>query len=363
MSKHPLYFVFAFVLVYLCACGSQPVKPTKPAGKYDDLFDIIPTAEKDSGPAQSKDMSHVVDAVPRYEKRTIAGNKSPYKVKGIVYHVMDEPKGFKEVGMASWYGNKFHGRNTSNGEVYDMYGMTGAHKSLPIPSYVRVTNLKNNKTIVVRINDRGPFAHGRVIDLSYAGAQKLGYVHAGTAKVVVEYIDFPNQPAPVPSKQKPQPVSHQPIKQQPINQQPIKQAPQASQIPAVGLAPSAATQLDAVNKAKQVKQTPAVQPSTKPQADTQVSAQSTTHASTQANTVLQRYLQVGAFYDEAAALTMQFQVASHIQWPVKVVEGKAADQRQIYRVFIGALPDDATQNILQRSLIALGLPDSHPVMR
>jgi len=133
-------------------------------------------------------MRHIADAIPKYEKRTIAGNKSPYMVKGVVYRVMEEPRGYEGEGLASWYGEKFHGNATSNGETYDMYAMTAAHKTLPIPSYVRVERTDTGASIVVRVNDRGPFAEGRVIDLSYAAAQKLGYLEQGTAPVRVSYI-------------------------------------------------------------------------------------------------------------------------------------------------------------------------------
>ncbi len=148
-----------------------------------------PLIIKDSGPREPVDVSHVPDAVPRYEPRTIAGNRTPYEVLGKTYHVLPESQGYIEDGIASWYGNKFHGRNTSNGEVYSMYGMTAAHKSLPIPSYVRVTNLRNGKQVVVRVNDRGPFHEGRIIDLSYAGASKLGFLKQGTAPVRVEALE------------------------------------------------------------------------------------------------------------------------------------------------------------------------------
>lgn len=171
------------LLLILTACES----PGQRDG--DGLRNIIPTAEPDRAPARPKDVSGVPDAVPRLEQRTLAGNKSPYKVKGIVYRVMDSPDGYEAYGIASWYGEKFHGNHTSNGEIYDMYQMTAAHKTLPIPSYVRVTNVENGKSVIVRVNDRGPFARGRIIDLSYAGAKKLDYIESGTAKVKVEYID------------------------------------------------------------------------------------------------------------------------------------------------------------------------------
>ncbi len=153
-----------------------------------DTFSLI-YEERDSGPDRPVDVSHIPEPIPRIEPRTIAGNKSPYTVLGKTYHVMLNPNGYIKKGVASWYGRKFHGRRTSNGEIYDMYGMTAAHKTLPIPSYVRVTNVKNKRSIIVRVNDRGPFHDDREIDLTYTAAKKLGFENAGTAPVVVEYID------------------------------------------------------------------------------------------------------------------------------------------------------------------------------
>jgi rare lipoprotein A len=132
-----------------------------------------------------------VDAIPepevREEPRSRAGNRD-YSVLGKRYRVIDDPEGYVETGLASYYGKKFHGRRTSSQEVYDMYAFTAAHKTLPLPSYARVTNLDNGKSIVVRINDRGPFHRGRVIDLSYAAAVKLGYRDKGTARVEVRAL-------------------------------------------------------------------------------------------------------------------------------------------------------------------------------
>lgn len=152
--------------------------------------------ERDWGPDQEIDMSHVPDAVPRYELRTIAGNKNPYTVLGKTYSLMSDERAYKERGKASWYGYKFNGEQTSNGDLYDMFGMTAAHKTLPIPSYVRVTNLDNNKSVIVRVNDRGPFHADRIIDLSYAAAQRLGITRVGTGDVEVEIIVPEDDPRP-----------------------------------------------------------------------------------------------------------------------------------------------------------------------
>jgi len=144
---------------------------------------------RDGAPDRDIDVSRVPDAVPRQEPITRAGNKSPYKVLGKTYHVLPSFKNYRARGLASWYGTKFHGRLTSNGEPYDMYAMTAAHKTLPIPCYVQVTNLHNGRKAIVRVNDRGPFHDDRIIDLSYAAARKLGVYSAGTAEVEVVAID------------------------------------------------------------------------------------------------------------------------------------------------------------------------------
>ena len=132
----------------------------------------------------------VADAVPRAEAIRAAGNKSPYTVNGETYWVMPSAVGFEETGTASWYGAKFHGELTSNGEVFDMYKASAAHKSLPIPTFVKVTNLDNGRSMVVRVNDRGPFHSDRIIDLSYGAAVKLGFDQAGTAQVHLEVLSI-----------------------------------------------------------------------------------------------------------------------------------------------------------------------------
>jgi rare lipoprotein A len=141
--------------------------------------------EADTVPSYVPDVEAIPEPAVVAEPRSRYGNRSPYTVLGQAYTVRDSANGYVEQGLASYYGNKFHGRRTSNLEVYDMYAFTAAHKSLPLPSFARVTNLDNGKSVVVRVNDRGPFHAGRVIDLSYAAAVKLGYREKGTARVEV----------------------------------------------------------------------------------------------------------------------------------------------------------------------------------
>lgn len=143
--------------------------------------------KNDHTPDNIPPLSHIEDATPHNEPYSRGGNKN-YSVRGVKYKVYKDINKFTETGYASWYGNKFHGHLTSNGERYNMFAMSAAHKNLPIPSYVKVTNLENNKQVVVRVNDRGPFHQGRIIDLSYAAAYKLDMLKAGTAKVKIELI-------------------------------------------------------------------------------------------------------------------------------------------------------------------------------
>lgn len=162
--------------IFLSACSSVP-------SRYQHKHDFVPTT-KDK-------VEEFQEPTPREEPLSSMGNPESYVVLGKRYRVTKNPKGYKERGEASWYGMKFHGHQTSNGETYDVYQFTAAHKSLPLPSYVKVTRLDTNESVVVRVNDRGPFHEGRIIDLSYAAAIKLGIDKLGVAKVEVEVLQPP----------------------------------------------------------------------------------------------------------------------------------------------------------------------------
>jgi rare lipoprotein A len=153
---------------------------------------------RDGGPDGAHvDIASLPEPVPRVEPRSRYGNKSTYSVRGVTYHVLKSARGYDERGIASWYGNKFHGYMTSSFEKYDMYKFTAAHKTLPLPSYARVTNLANGKSVIVRVNDRGPFVANRLIDLSYAAAVRIGIWPKGTGLVEVRAID-PAHPQELP---------------------------------------------------------------------------------------------------------------------------------------------------------------------
>ena len=141
--------------------------------------------------ADGINFDEIPDAIPRAELKSRSGNPETYVIDGVTYRVMDTSDGYREQGIASWYGGYFQGRRTSSGDVYDMYLMTAAHKSLPLPTYVRVTNLANGRSVVLRVNDRGPFVEERIIDLSFAAATKLGMAAQGTARVEVVALDPP----------------------------------------------------------------------------------------------------------------------------------------------------------------------------
>ncbi len=146
---------------------------------------------QDKAPDHDLRIDYLPDLIPKWEPRSTNGNKSPYEVWGEKYWVMKSAKGYRAEGLASWYGLKFHGHTTSNGEKYDMYAFSAASRTLPLPTYVKVTNLENGRTVIVRVNDRGPFHGNRLIDLSYAAAVRLGYQKKGIAHVLIQAIVVP----------------------------------------------------------------------------------------------------------------------------------------------------------------------------
>src|SRR3954467_9410348 len=171
----------ALFLLFLAGCSSQPYRtpplpPLPPPG----------------------DIEAIPEPIPKTEPRSAKGNPPFYTVLGKRYFVLETAEGYLERGVASWYGPGFHASSTSNGERYDMYAMTAAHKTLPLPAYAQVTNLRNGRSVVVRVNDRGPFKEGRIIDLSYTAASRLDMVRDGTAFVEVRAITPGAEPGPAP---------------------------------------------------------------------------------------------------------------------------------------------------------------------
>ncbi|MEY4762910.1 MAG: hypothetical protein RLZZ200_2766 [Pseudomonadota bacterium] len=186
------------LLSLLAACGSAPPRPQpsvtpphvlRPVQEPPATSTMPAPPPRPSGTVPTPaELAAIPDAVPRVEPRSALGNPPFYDVSGQRYFVLSSAEGYRERGVASWYGPTFHEKNASNGDAYDMYAMTAAHKTLPLPSYVRVTNLANGRSIVVRVNDRGPFVGTRIIDLSYTAAWKLDMLRQGTTFVEVEAI-------------------------------------------------------------------------------------------------------------------------------------------------------------------------------
>ena len=177
----------------LVGCSSR-FSATHSQSSADQYQDSRYSIQQDRAPETVLDGHTIKTVVPIYEPRSPGGNKSPYSVRGVSYTIVDRPVGWTQTGVASWYGAKFHGHKTSNGEIFDMYEVSAAHKTLPIPSYILVTNLDNGKSVVARVNDRGPFHGGRVLDMSYAGAVALGYQSLGTARIKVEVLGVNSKP-------------------------------------------------------------------------------------------------------------------------------------------------------------------------
>lgn len=167
------------VALVLSACSS----PKKGNGTFKR------PAASDGAPSRNVNIASIPNAIPKREPRSKYGNPKSYVVFGKRYHVLKSSKGFVQRGIASWYGTKFHGKRTSSGELYDMFAMTAAHKSLPLPTYVEVTNLDNGRKVIVKVNDRGPFIDGRIIDLSHTSARKLNIIGSGTGRVEIRAID------------------------------------------------------------------------------------------------------------------------------------------------------------------------------
>ena len=197
MNKHVV--VLALATLVLAACGSAPQRKVETRSTPAPVEDRVvgsPAAPAAPGGYLAGDgpgadapanLDEIPDAVPKVEPLHRYANR-PYVALGKTYTPLTAAGDYKERGIASWYGKKFHGQRTSSGEMYDMYGMTAAHPTLPIPSYVRVTNIASKKSVVVRVNDRGPFLHERVIDLSYTAAHKLGIIGNGSSEVEIESL-------------------------------------------------------------------------------------------------------------------------------------------------------------------------------
>jgi len=310
--------VLVLTLVACSSTGRQPSGVSSAASvaaakaKTDKRYAI----KQDVGPKQHRDMSNAPDALPKVEARSRGGNKSRYEVWGKQYSVMASSVGFKQRGLASWYGQKFHGHLTSNGETYDMYAMSAAHKSLPLPSYARITNLANNKVVIVRVNDRGPFHGDRVIDLSYAAASKLDYRKTGVAEVLIEAID---------------PRTWTPAMEQSIRQQrnlssytAVKVVQVAKVVKVVKAKPKAKSVAEPVNEIRQ-----------------------------QRNRAQDYYVQIAAVSQISGAMLLRSTLTQALKRSDVFVE-QASDRAGLFRVLIGPIVNGPSASVLMQEIVRLG---------
>ncbi|TBU95813.1 septal ring lytic transglycosylase RlpA family protein [Phytopseudomonas dryadis] len=321
------------VALLLASCSSSRAPttasaPTPSGGSISGPADFN-RPHKDGAPWWDVDVSKIQDAIPMPHYGPVKA--SPYVVFGKQYYPISDARRYKAVGPASWYGTKFHGQATANGEAYDLYGMTAAHKTLPLPSYVRVTNLENGKSVILRVNDRGPFYSDRIIDLSFAAAKKLGYAERGTAQVRVEGIDptewWAQQGRPVPMVlSQPQMAKAQPA--------PVAQ-PQAQPVGA-----------------------PLEQYSPPPQqhaaATVPVQIDSKKNDSAAASGL---YLQVGAFANPDAAELLKAKLSESVNAPV-FINSVVRNQQILHRVRLGPISSQGEADRVRDSirLANLGQP-------
>jgi rare lipoprotein A len=302
----------------LAACLSAPPPPVEPN----------PGNTQPASPPLTPPNA-VPDVIPRTEPRARSGNPPFYDVLGKRYYVLSSSVGYWERGVASWYGPGFHKVRTSIGEPYDMYGMTAAHKTLPLPAYVRVTNLQNGRSVVVRVNDRGPFVGNRIIDLSYSAAAKLGMLRNGTAMVDVRTID-PSEPPPVvtASNRAAAPMAA------PSGAALAAVAPPTAVAPAAAVAPNAAA-------------TGAAAPSAVTPADSSPAAASAA-----------LFVQAGAFSDPANAERLAEKLRGRSYGKVFVRDDQIAGRR-MYRVRIGPVANVAEFDRIVAALERAGINDAH----
>ena len=317
-------FAALAVLVASCTTSRTPTQKTPSTAVRAQPGLDINRAHKDGAPWWDVDVSRIPDATPTLHTGPYKAN--PYTVLGKTYFPLQESKTYVASGTASWYGTKFHGQNTANGEVYDLYGMSAAHKTLPLPSYVRVTNLDNNKTVILRVNDRGPFYSDRIIDLSYAAAKKLGYAETGTARVKVEGIDPQQWWA---AKGRPAPLM--------LNE------PQVAQNSAPAITASAGT----------VEQwTPPPQQHAAAVVPVQIDAKKNASAPASG-----QYLQVGAFANPDAAELLRSKLSGMVSAPV-FISSIVRNQQTLHRVRLGPMgsPGEIAQVQNSVRLANLGSP-------
>lgn len=307
----------------LASCSSTPAPSTTPSKSTTSSGPgDYARPHKDGAPWWDVDVSQIPDAVPMPHYGPYKAN--PYTVLGKTYFPISDGHRYSATGTASWYGTKFHGQPTANGEKYDLYGMSAAHKTLPLPTYVKVTNLDNGRTVTLRVNDRGPFYSDRIIDLSFAAAKKLGFAETGTARVKVEGID-PQQ----------------------------WWAAQGRPVPAMMAQRQMAASKPATSIAQPIEQyTPPPQQHAAATVPLEIDAKK--NASPAASGL---FLQVGAFANPDAAQLLKDKLSGVVSAPV-FISSVVHNQQTLHRVRLGPIdtPDEAMQLEQSVRLANLGQP-------
>lgn len=345
MQKNLLKVLLIPTVILLHACSTVEGPKSSSSGRAD----AEAGASYDGPPDDDLDVTHIPNATPQLEPISRYGNPAHYEVFGQKYKTMQNSLGYEAEGTASWYGRKFHGKRTSCGEPYDMYAMTAAHKSLPLPTYAKVTNVKNGKEVIVKINDRGPFVKDRLIDLSYAAAKKLGIHASGTGKVKICAID---------------PVAWN--KEQKTSLAMVTKAPKNSPkivTPSVKKAQATALSKKTIAKSTQVAQKAKAKPiqvaqNTKAKAPLpKAAAKGKASAKASSTADKQLYIQLGSFSkklnaqqlaDRAGILT-----AALNNVDVHVLPNKVSN-KEVYKVRVGPMKDKQQAQKLQKDLLALG---------
>lgn len=322
------------VLMLLAGCSSdQPAKKPQVASGGGDYA----RPHRDGAPWWDVDVSKIPDAVPMPHNGAVKAN--PYTVLGQTYYPMSSASSYTETGTASWYGTKFHGQATANGEEYDLYGMSAAHKTLPLPCYVRVTNLENGKTVILRVNDRGPFYSDRIIDLSFAAARKLGYADRGTARVKVEGID---------------PVRWWAAKGQPVPNAPLVLA--KVNTPASTSKTSAALPVQVVTQPLEL-YTPPVQQHAAPLRPQELATTTQTAAALSGGV----FLQVGAFANPDAAQLLKDRLSGMVTAPV-FISSVVHREQVLHRVRLGPIDSASEAAQVEQNVRLARLGDPKRVM-
>jgi rare lipoprotein A len=316
----------AAVAAGMAACFSSPPRPESPT---------LPTVV--APPPAAPPPESVPDVVPRAEPRSRSGNPPFYEVFGKRYFVLSSSVGYVERGVASWYGPGFHKVRTSTGEPYDMYGMTAAHKTLPLPAYVRVTNLQNGRSVVVRVNDRGPFVGNRIIDLSYTAAAKLDMLRNGTAMVEVRSLNIAAPDAPITAANSPLATAAAAA-----TTAATTAAPAAAPIAATAAAPTAAP----LTASPLIVSPPADAPDPTAAAPITVPVPASL------------FIQAGAFSDPKNAERLVEKLRGGGYGKVFVRDNEIAGRR-MYRVRIGPVPDVAEFDRIVAALERAGVSDAH----